>query len=77
MDFNDIVYNNDEPIPKYASIGMVEKPVLDDKSDSIVEIPMRVYVNDCKLVTPISKLRMVARLVNVIERWIYCQRISC
>ena len=53
MDVNDIVYNNDEPIPKYASIGMIEKPVLDDKSDSIVEIPVRVYFNDCKLGAPI------------------------
>ena len=49
----DIVCNNDEPIPKYASIGMVEKPVLDDKNDSTVEIPVRVYFNDCKLGTPI------------------------
>ena len=53
MDVNDIVCNNDEPIPKDASIGMVEKPVLDDKSDFTVEIPIRVYVNDCKLGTPI------------------------
>ena len=53
MVVNDIVCNNDEPIPKYASIGMVEKPMLDDKSDSIVEIPVRVYFNDCKLNTPI------------------------
>ena len=53
MAINDIVCNNDEPIKKYASIGMVEKPVLDDKSDSIVEIPVRVYFNACKLGTPI------------------------
>ena len=48
MDVNDIVCNNDEPIPKDASIGMVENIVLNDKSDSTVEIPMRVYFNDCK-----------------------------
>ena len=53
MVVNDIVCNNDEPIPKDTSIGMVEKPVIDDKSDSIVEIPMRFYVNDYKLGTPI------------------------
>ena len=53
MVVNDIGYNNDEPIPKDTSIGMVEKPVLDDKSDSTVEIPVRAYVNDCKLATPI------------------------
>ena len=53
MAANDIVCNNDEPIPKDASIGMVEKPMLDDKSDSTVEIPVRFYVNDCKLGTPI------------------------
>ena len=53
MAVNDIVYNNDEPIPKYASIGMFEKPMLDDKSDSTVEIPVIVYVDDCKIGTPI------------------------
>ena len=53
MVVNDIVYNNDEPLPKYASISIVEKPVLDDKSDSIVEIPVRDYANECKLGTPI------------------------
>ena len=53
MVVNDIVCNNDEPIPKDASIGMVEKPMLDDKSDSTIEIPVRVYFNDCKLGTPI------------------------
>ena len=77
MVVTDIVCNNHEPIPKDTSIGMVEKPVLDDKSDSTVEILVRVYVNDYKIGTPILKLRMVARLVNVPERWIYCQRISC
>ena len=50
---NNIVCNNDEPIPKYESIGMVEKPMLDDKSDSTVEINVRVYFNECKLGTPI------------------------
>ena len=37
MVVNDIGCNNDEPIPKYASIGMVEKPMLDDKSEDIPE----------------------------------------
>ena len=46
MVVNDIGCNNDEPIPKDTSIGMIEKSMLDDKSDSIVEIPLRVYVND-------------------------------
>ena len=53
MDINDFGCNNDEPIPKDARIGMVEKPVFDDKSDSTVEIHVRVYFNDCKLGTPI------------------------
>ena len=53
MVVNDIVCNNGEPIPKDARICMVEKPMLDDKSESIVEILVRVYFNDCKLGTPI------------------------
>ena len=53
MVFNDIFCNNDERIPKYASIGMVENIVLNDKSDSTVEINVRVYFNECKLGTPI------------------------
>ena len=53
MVFNDIVCNNDERIPKDASIFMVEKPMLDDKSDSTIEIHVRFYFNDCKVGTPI------------------------